>query len=156
MTTIHLIRHAKAKNRLEWTEPDEVRPLTKRGRREAAAIAARLRDAPPGRIVASPYLRCAQTLAPLSEELDVPIETSDSFAEGAGGAGALELLLSLAASDSVACSTHGDVVYEIARLVELGGLTLDGPPAVPVASTWELAVADGRVVEARFVPQPPR
>ena len=31
--------YAKAKNRLEWTEPDEQRPLTKRGRREAGALA---------------------------------------------------------------------------------------------------------------------
>ena len=156
MTTIHLIRHAKAKNRLEWTDPDELRPLTKRGRREAEAIAARLRDEPPDRLVASPYLRCVQTLEPLSVALDVPIETSDSFAEGAGGAEALELLLSLAGGGSVACSTHGDVVYEVARLVELGGVTLDGPPAVSVASTWTLTVEDGRVVAARFVAQPPR
>ena len=42
MTAIHLIRHAKAKNRLEWSEPDELRPLTKRGRREASALAERL------------------------------------------------------------------------------------------------------------------
>jgi 8-oxo-dGTP diphosphatase len=156
VTTIHLIRHAKAKNRLEWTEPDELRPLTKRGRREAEALAARLRDDPPDRIVASPFLRCVQTLAPLSLALDLPIETSDSFAEGAGGPGALELLLSLAATGSVACSTHGDVVYEVARLVELGGVTLDGPPAVSVASTWELRVEDRRVVDAHFVAQPPR
>lgn len=156
MSTIHLIRHAKAKNRLEWTELDELRPLTKRGRREADAIAARLRDEPPDRIVSSPYVRCVQTLEPLSIALDVPIETSDSFAEGAGGDRALELLLSLAVGSSVACCTHGDVVYEVARLVELGGVTLDGPPAVAVASAWQLSVEDGRVVGAVFVAQPPR
>ena len=31
MSAIHLIRHAKAKNRLTWEEPDHLRPLTKRG-----------------------------------------------------------------------------------------------------------------------------
>lgn len=156
MTRIHLIRHAKAQNRLEWTEPDELRPLTKRGRREADAIAERLLADPPGRLVSSPYLRCIQTLEPLSAALDVPIETTDVLVEGAGGERALELLLSLADGGSVACCTHGDVAYEVARLVELGGVALGGPAAVSVASTWELAVEAGRVVGARFVAQPPR
>lgn len=156
MTTIHLVRHAKAKNRLEWTEPDELRPLTKRGTREADAIAARLLDDPPDRLVSSPYLRCVQTLLPLSLALDVPVETADELAEGAGGERALELLLALATAGSVASCTHGDVVYEVAQLVELDGVALDGPAEVPVASSWELAVEGGRVSRARFVQQPPR
>lgn len=156
MTTIHLVRHAKAKNRLEWTEPDELRPLTKRGRREADAIAARLLGDPPDRLVSSPYLRCVQTLGPLSAALDVPVETVGELAEGAAGERALELLLAFARTGSVACCTHGDVLYEVARLVESGGVVLDGPAAVSVASTWELEVEDGRIVAARFVAQPPR
>ena len=86
MSVVHLIRHAKAKNRLEWTEPDDVRPLTKRGRREALAIAERLQQDPPNRLVSSPYARCIQTLEPLALALDLAIETTDELAEGAGGA----------------------------------------------------------------------
>lgn len=156
MTTLHLIRHAKAKNRLEWGDLDEVRPLTKRGRREADAIATRLLDDPPQVLVSSPYRRCVQTLEPLAAALDTPVRTSDALAEGAGGDDALELLLSLATAGSVACCTHGDVVGEVARLVELAGVTLDGPVTVSVASAWELRVEDGRVRSARFVEQPPR
>ncbi len=155
MTTMHLIRHAKAKNRLEWQQPDELRPLTKRGRREADAIAARLLADPPGRIVASPYLRCVQTLEPLAAALDVEIETTDLLAEGAGS-DALELLLALSRSESVASCTHGDVVYAIADALAASGVILDGPLDVPVASSWELGVEDGRVERARFVEQPPR
>ena len=86
VSVVHLIRHAKAKNRLEWTEPDDVRPLTKRGRREAPAIAERLQQDPPNRLVSSPYVRCIQTLEPLALALDLAIETTDELAEGAGGA----------------------------------------------------------------------
>ncbi len=86
MSVVHLIRHAKAKNRLQWTEPDDIRPLTKRGRREALAIAERLQQDPPNRLVSSPYARCIQTLEPLALALDLPIETTDGLAEGAGGA----------------------------------------------------------------------
>ena len=156
MSRVHLIRHAKAKNRIAWEKPDHLRPLTKRGRREAAEIARRLHDEPPGRLVSSPYLRCVQTLEPAAIDLDLPIETTDALAEGAGGDTAVELLLSLAREGSIACCTHGDVVFEVADLVARSGVALDGPRDVPVASAWLLDVQDGRIVGARFVEQPPR
>jgi len=156
MTRVQLIRHAKAKNRLAWEEPDHLRPLTKRGRREAEAIAVRLQADPPTRLVSSPYLRCVQTLEPAAIGLVLPIETTDVLAEGRGGDGAAELLLSLARDGSVACCTHGDVVFEVAALVASAGVTLDGPRDVPVASAWLLDVDDGQFVAARFVAQPPR
>ena len=88
--------------------------------------------------------------------LELPIETTDVLAEGAGGEAAVELLLGLAAKGSMACCTHGDVVFEIVDLVARSGVSLDGPAAAPVASTWVLDVEDGRIVRARFVDQPPR
>ena len=153
---IHLVRHAKAKNRAEWTEPDEARPLTKRGRREAAAIAERLRDETVARLVASPFVRCVQTLEPLAETLDLAIETTDLLAEGADGGRALDLLFSLCRPHSIAACTHGDVLYDVVRIAEASGVRLDGPIDAPVASAWVLEVDDGRVVGAMFVEQPPR
>jgi phosphohistidine phosphatase SixA len=156
MSTIHLVRHAKAKNRLTWEEPDQLRPLTKRGRREALAIAARLGADPLARLVSSPFVRCLQTLEPLAVALDLPIETTDALAEGTGAEIAADLLLSLAGNDPIACCTHGDVVFEVVDLVASSGVPLDVPLAAPVASTWILEVEDGRFVAARFVDQPPR
>jgi 8-oxo-dGTP diphosphatase len=156
MSTVHLIRHAKAKNRAAWEEPDDLRPLTKRGRREAVAIAARLGEEPLVRLVSSPYVRCVQTLEPLAVALDLPIETTDLLAEGAEGPRGAELLLSLAASGPIACCTHGDVVFGIVDTVARSGLALSGPPEAPVASTWVFTVDDGRFVGAHFVDQPPR
>jgi phosphohistidine phosphatase SixA len=156
VSVVHVIRHAKAKNRLEWTEPDDLRPLTKRGRREALAIAERLRSEPPSRLVSSPYARCIQTLEPLALALDLPIETTESLAEGADGTGAVELLLSLTADAVVACCTHGDVLQDAIGAVGATGVPLDGPLVAPVASAWVLDVEAGRIVAARFVQQPPR
>ena len=156
MRTVHLIRHAKAKSRLSWEEPDELRPLTKRGRREAAAIAVRLGEEPLARLVSSPFVRCVQTLEPLALALDIPIETTDVLAEGADGARAVELMLSLARAGSIACCTHGDVFLDVVDLLADSGLALDAPRAAPVASSWVLSVEDGRFVGARFVDQPPR
>jgi 8-oxo-dGTP diphosphatase len=155
-TRIHLVRHAKAKSRANWTEPDELRPLTKRGRREAAVLAERLADEAVARLVTSPFARCVQTFEPLAEALDLAIETTDVLAEGAEGGQALRLLVSLARAESVAACTHGDVLYDVVRSVGATGARLDGPLDAPVASTWVLDVEDGRVVGASFVEQPPR
>jgi len=156
VSAVHLIRHAKAKNRLTWEEPDQLRPLTKRGRREAEAIATRLAEEPLARLVSSPFVRCLETLEPLAVELELPIETTDLLAEGAGGERATELLLSLAVAGPIACCTHGDVLLEVVDVVAGSGVTLDGPRASPVASTWVLTVEAGQFVGARFVDQPPR
>ena len=156
MTAIHLVRHAKAKNRLEWTEADELRPLTKRGRREASALAERLASEELARLVSSPYVRCLQTLEPLAAAVELPIETAELLAEGAGGNEAVELLLSLASEGPAACCTHGDVLFDVLGIVADAGVQLAGPPDAPVASTWVLEVEDGRFAGARFVEQPPR
>ena len=153
---VHLVRHAKAKNRAEWTEPDELRPLTKRGRREAAALAERLRAEAPARLVSSPFARCVQTFEPLAEALDVAIETTELLAEGADGESALALLLSLSRGGSVACCTHGDVLYDVVRTVTASGVRLDGPLDVPIASAWLLEIEDDQVIGGAFVERPPR
>jgi 8-oxo-(d)GTP phosphatase len=155
MTVVHVVRHAKAKNRAEWTEPDELRPLTKRGRRQADGLAERLRDERPARLVSSPYQRCVQTLDELARALDLPIETTELLGEGGDGARALDLVLSLSRSESaVVCCTHGDVLSDLLRHVSAAGVTLDGPRDAPVASTWALEVVDGQVVGALFVERP--
>lgn len=156
MSNVHLVRHAKAKNRMEWIEPDPLRPLTKRGRREAEALAERLSTEAPERLVSSPFTRCIQTFEPLALSLDVPIETTELLAEGEDGERALELLVSLAHTGSLACCTHGDVVHDVVRTLAASGVRLDGPFDAPLASTWVLEVADGRVVGAEFVERPVR
>jgi phosphohistidine phosphatase SixA len=155
VSAIHLIRHAKAKNRARWSEDDELRPLTKRGRREALALAERLAGEPLGRLVSSPFARCVQTLEPLALTADLPIETTELLAEGAAGSSAAALLLSLADEQPLACCTHGDVMHEIVRAVAERGLDLAGPAEAPVASTWVLDVAEGAFTGGRFVAPPP-
>jgi 8-oxo-dGTP diphosphatase len=156
MSTVHLIRHAKAKNRLTWEEPDHLRPLTKRGRRESVAIAGRLDGEALARLVSSPFVRCLQTLEPVAVALDLPIETTELLAEGADGADACELLLTLAAERPVACCTHGDVLSDVVDIVASSGVPLVGPRMTPVASAWVFEVEGGHFVSAHFVEQPPR
>jgi broad specificity phosphatase PhoE len=58
----YLIRHAKAGDRGAWQGPDELRPLTKGGARQADGLAERLGGEPIARVISSPAVRCLDTV----------------------------------------------------------------------------------------------
>jgi 8-oxo-dGTP diphosphatase len=103
-----LLRHASAGDRDHWDGADHLRPLDKRGRRQAAKLVELLRPFGLRRVVSSPYVRCVDTVAPLAAALGVPVEEDERLAEGAGP-GADELLQ----EDGVLACTHGDVVWGV-------------------------------------------
>src|SRR5664279_4081391 len=86
-----LIRHAKAGNRSRWQGPDDLRPLSRSGRRQAETLVVRLAEFPLRRLVASPALRCVQTLEPLAVARRIAIEPDAALLEGASIRGALAL-----------------------------------------------------------------
>ena len=71
VSTIYLVRHAKAGDRSSWDGDDTIRPLSGKGRRQAVAISDRLFDLiaahPDAQLISSPYIRCMQTLGRLEE-----------------------------------------------------------------------------------------
>ena len=67
MTTVLLLRHASAGSRREWEGDDCGRPLDRKGRRQATALAVALAARGIDRIRSSPYLRCLQTVEPIAE-----------------------------------------------------------------------------------------
>jgi phosphohistidine phosphatase len=73
MKTLHLLRHAKS----SWNDPDlddHDRPLSKRGRETARAIAAYLRRAKiaPDLVICSTAVRARQTLDPITNAIKPP------------------------------------------------------------------------------------
>jgi len=119
--SVILLRHASAGERSAWDGDDMLRPLDKRGRKQASKLRDELRARGVKRVVSSPYVRCMQTVAPLGLEI-VPDER---LAEGASERDTRELLATL--DDAVAC-THGDVVENVlGRSLKKGaGVVLDG------------------------------
>jgi 8-oxo-dGTP diphosphatase len=104
--SVVLLRHASAGDREKWDGDDRVRPLDKRGRKQAEALRDRLLALGVTRVLSSPYVRCAQTVEPLGLE----IELDERLAEGAPSEETLELLAE--ADGAVAC-THGDVIENV-------------------------------------------
>lgn len=91
---LHLLRHAHAGDYATWDGPDEARPLTPRGERQAdrlgrflAGIGFRT-DA----IITSPKVRAAQTAEIVAERLGVPFGIDDRLA-GDVGLRSLEAIL---------------------------------------------------------------
>ena len=152
---VYLIRHAKATDPAEWSENDELRPLTAEGRRQAAGLITLFRDAAFKALISSPHLRCVQTLEPLSEAWRMPIATSDALAEGANVRDATELMLSAAAAGPAALCTHGDVMMNVVQELLDSGVRLRGDQTeFKKGSTWVLKARDGEFVSARYLPPP--
>jgi 8-oxo-dGTP diphosphatase len=150
--TLYVVRHGKAGSRSAWTEPDDLRPLTKAGKRQAQAIADMLADEGIERILTSPYVRCRQSVEPLAERLRLPVDLSDALAEGAPRFEVLALLDKLGDDTAVLC-THGDVVGELLEHCARHGIDVD-MRQLAKGSTWVLDTDDGSVVDARYVPPP--
>ena len=151
--TIHLLRHAAAGNRDKWEGDDRKRPLTKKGRKQAKAIAEHLKAKQIERIVTSPYLRCVETVAPLADAIGAKVEISDALAEGPDVDASYELIHSLAGSNAVLCS-HGDVIpATMTRLMWLG-LELESRFYCSKGSIWEVDIENGRFGKGRYIPPP--
>jgi 2,3-bisphosphoglycerate-dependent phosphoglycerate mutase len=72
---LYLVRHCQATGQ----EPDA--PLTDLGQQQAIALADWLSDDAIERIVASPFIRAYQSIAPLGERLGLTIETDERLVE---------------------------------------------------------------------------
>ena len=175
VAVVHVIRHAVALDRRSWPADDWERPLSSRGRAQAAALAERYVSRRPDQLISSPALRCRQTLEPTAEACSSRLGSVAFLEEGTPPALAQARLM--AALDEIgggqrarppdgaaegpaapgplllAC-THGDVLAGMIELWLDAGVHFDGPMRSPKAVTFELEVTGGTVRLARFVTPP--
>jgi 8-oxo-dGTP diphosphatase len=152
---LYIVRHADAGNRRAWTDDDDLRPLGKKGRRQAEAVAELLGRAHVTRLVSSPSVRCLQTLEPLAERIGLPIEPDRRLAEGSRGDDALALAHEVVAVDDVGvlCS-HGDVIPDLLAELKAAGTRFHHELTWPKASTWELSGNSSFWSDARLLSSP--
>ena len=149
--TIFLARHAHAGKRSEWVGDDQLRPLSPRGLLQAANLLDVIDDTPIGMILSSPYVRCVQTVEPLSASLGIPITPHDAFAEGASIDEAYALLLALDEVDGLACS-HGDLIPPLLKQLVADGMDTDGPLIDQKGSIWVIETQRGKPFQGRYHP----
>lgn len=153
MGQIYVVRHAKAGERRLWQENDLDRPLSKKGWKQSEALARRLAKRQPTALVSSPYVRCVQTLEPLSLRLDLPVLTETRLEEEQPVEPVLELLAEIA-DGTVLCS-HGDIIPATIEALRLTGTELRTPVDWRKASVWVLVRNKRcRIVTATVWPPP--
>ena len=152
--TLYLVRHAKAGDRSDWNRDDRLRPLSRRGQRQAEGLVDLLADLNVDRVLSSPYVRCMETVVPLAGTRGLAVEPVDALSEGAPLDTALALVRKHAHHDAVMCM-HGDVLPALLEHYDDHDVAFDHAPAWPKGCTWILDVdATGEVVAARYLPPP--
>lgn len=152
-SAVLLVRHAAAGNRAAWDGPDSLRPLSEKGRRQAAVLVDTLAGYDIRRVTSSPYLRCIQTLEPLAQARGLPIEQTQALAEGAGHRQVAALLGEVRGTTAVLC-THGDVAGVAFDVVTDEGVDIASDAPCAKGSVWVFETdhaGDGFVV-ARYLP----
>ena len=153
MTVLYFVRHAKAGSRGHWQGDDRKRPLSKKGVTQAEGLIDVFRPFKISAVYSSPYVRCVQTVEPLTRDRGLEIHESSALAEGHGLEGALELANG-SELDSVVLSTHGDIVWELVEHLVRRRVIRPGEGGYQKGSTWVVQVDDGEPVRARFIPAP--
>jgi phosphohistidine phosphatase len=118
---LYLVRHAHS----DPGEPDELRPLSKKGRKQAQALASELVAAQPEVVLSSPLLRARETAEAIAKAADSPLRVDERLAPGATAADVLAVVEG--AKAAVVTVGHQPDCSEIA--VALTGHDPGFPPA---------------------------
>jgi 8-oxo-dGTP diphosphatase len=125
LSTVVLVRHAKAGKRDEWAGDDDLRPLSPAGLKQAEAVRKLAPLFGVDRVFSAPRLRCVQTVRGVAEDLGVEVAQEPLLAEEgywADPARGLSRLLAIAAGGGTpVVSSQGGVIPDVVS--ELAGQT---------------------------------
>ncbi|MDY5840527.1 MAG: bifunctional NUDIX hydrolase/histidine phosphatase family protein [Corynebacterium camporealensis] len=119
-TRVLYVRHARAHARHKWDGDDDLRPLDKKGRRQAEMLVPLLSAYHPTAIYSAQPHRCQQTAAPLADELGFDLAVNRNF------------------GDEVTSSNFKAAKKAFYRVVERGGV----PVIVSQGETIPAIIAD--------------
>jgi 8-oxo-dGTP diphosphatase len=140
---LFVVRHVKAGDRSKWKHaPDTERPVSRAGRVQAEALAARLAGEQVSRLYSSPILRCMQSLEPLAEATGLRVEADERLIEGSSFEESLALVRE--APDRAVLCSHGDVIPELISALARRGMELTTEPDWRKAAMWVLEGPDER------------
>jgi phosphohistidine phosphatase SixA len=147
---LYIVRHAQAGKKSQWKGDDDERPLSALGiaqARELGEVLPKVR-----RLIASPTVRCRQSLEPLADRLGLEIETDRALCKTTSLNKTLTLLDSLIDDgDNVTVCSHGEVLGPLMRELEATGVPLrGGGPANQKGSVWTVKVAKGDMLKATY------
>lgn len=156
-TMVLYIRHARAHDRKTWSGDDNLRPLDKKGRRQAEMLIAELSPYQPTAIYSAAPDRCLQTAAPLADELNLPVHVDALLGDDAWLDQPIKARL---AFDAIVARGGTPVVVSqgltIPSVIEqLAPKFMDTDDLkVKKASVWVLSFHDGELTGADYLASP--
>jgi 8-oxo-dGTP diphosphatase len=151
--TFYFVRHGKAGSRGHWEGDDRLRPLSKKGLKQAEALVSIFEPFPIAAVYSSPFLRCVQTVQPLARARQLEVKQSEALAEGKGLKGAM-LFIGDLELDHVVLGCHGDLVWELVEDLVRRHVIKAGEGGYDKGSTWVVNFHNGIPARARFIPAP--
>lgn len=123
---VHLLRHAHAGDAFEWMGDDDLRPLTKKGRRQSERLGAFLEahDVRPDVIVSSPKVRALQTAEIVASLLGMSVKTDPRLGEGFGQRELWALLDETGAREPMFVGHDPDFSALLSYLIDAAGVSL--------------------------------
>lgn len=151
------VRHARAHEREKWAGDDNLRPLDKKGRRQSEMLVPLLSAFRPQRIYSAQPERCQSTVAPLADELGLPVAVDARFGDDAWlsdmvGAQAAFTDVIAQGGTSVVCAQGEIIPGLIAWLSAQGTLPIDGEIHAKKGSVWVLSFHGGQLTGADYIP----
>lgn len=157
-TRVIYIRHAHAYARKNWSGDDDLRPLDKKGRRQAELLVSQVLPFRPERVYSAAPDRCLQTVIPLAEELGVDVTVDKLFGDEAWLARMVDAqnrFTDVVAEGgvSVVCAQGLIIPDLIAWLSAQGTLPLETIDSKK-GSMWVLGFTDGALTTADYYASP--
>ncbi|CAN5516068.1 hypothetical protein BH24CHL9_BH24CHL9_00840 [soil metagenome] len=123
---LHLLRHAHAGDPTEWEGEDELRPLTRKGRRQCERLGAFLdaHGVRPDVIVSSPKVRAMQTAELVAGTLGMTVRADPRLGAGLGRRELWDMLNELGAREPMLVGHDPDLSDLLGHLVDAAGLHL--------------------------------
>lgn len=156
-TRVLYVRHAKAHDRKTWSGDDNLRPLHKKGRRQAEFLVPMLNAYKPTALYSAEPARCQSTVAPLSDALSLPVTTEQIV----GDAGLDDIAAATARFREIATGggvpvivSQGGIMPEIIETLAAEADFDIEPREFKKAGTWVLALREGKLVGADYLASP--
>lgn len=153
-TRIIYVRHGRAHNRKNWAGDDNLRPLDKKGRRQAELLVPGLLPFRPERVYSAEPVRCIHTVEPLASEMGVEVVVDELFGDIASIARMVDAqrrFMDVVAEGgvSVICAQGTVIPDTIAWLSAKGTLPIEDIPCKK-GSAWVLGFNDGVLTTADY------
>jgi broad specificity phosphatase PhoE/ADP-ribose pyrophosphatase YjhB (NUDIX family) len=157
--SVLFVRHASAGNRARWKGDDRLRPLDEKGHAQAEELVRLLSRFDVQRIISADYLRCVQTMQPLSEAIGIPIEEDDLVSDDgieSREAEALRFIRRIGQDGKavVVCSQRDVIPGLIQELAQADKFELSKPVQGKKASVWVLSFKARRLHDVESFPPP--